>query len=166
MRLRSCFALCSAAFICGTALASETFNPANCDFTVAFPGKYETREIFTATGQSTLLAKNPNGQAVKLSAECWPLQPISAQEYAKSLSPKMSQRGIQVQSVTLGKGNYGDVVTLAGTAGEGSDKYYIRFESFFGPKTRLDILILEKSAIASVEHLAFRNSVKVKAGAK
>lgn len=143
-------------------VSAEIFSPKNCDFSVSFPGKYEIREIFSATGQSTTLAKNPNGLPVKLSAECWPLQSISPQEYAKSLPPKMAERGIQVHSVNLANGNYGDIVTLAGSAGEGSDKYYIRFESFFGPRTRLDLLILEKSALASKDHLAFRNSVKIK----
>lgn len=161
MSIRNVIATCVFTYS-SLSFSAETFTPTNCDFSVSFPGKYEIREIFSATGQSTILAKNPNGLPVKLSAECWPLQSISPQEYAKSLSPKMAERGIQVHSVNLAKGNYGDIVTLAGSAGEGSDKYYIRFESFFGPKTRLDLLILEKTALASKEHLAFRNSVKIK----
>lgn len=145
-----------------TVSGAEIFSPADCDFSVTFPNKYETREIYAPSGQSTVLAKSPSGQPVKLSAECWPLQVITPQEYAKSLSPKMTERGVQVLSVNLAKGNYGDIVTLAGTAGQGADKYHIRFESFFGPKTRLDLLVLEKSSVASKEHLAFRNSVKIK----
>lgn len=143
-------------------VSSEIFSPTNCDFSVSFPGKYEIREMFLPTGQSTSLATTPNGSPVKLSAECWPLQDISPKEYAKSLAPKMVERGVLVHSVNLTKGNYGDVVTLAGSAGEGSDKYYIRLESFFGPKTRLDLLILEKTPVASRDHVDFRNSVKIK----
>ena len=108
------------------------------------------------------MAKTPAGQPIKLSAECWPLQPITPQEYAKALSPKMAERGIRVHSLSLEKGYHGEIVTLAGVAGEGANKYYIRFQSFFGPKTRLDILILEKSSMASQDHLAFRNSVRLK----
>lgn len=150
-------------FVFGTNTSgAEIFSPANCDFSVTFPSNYETREIFSPTGQSTKLAKNQNGQSLKISAECWPLQAITPHEYAKNLSAKMAERGIQVHSVNLSRGIYGDIVTLAGVAEQGSEKYYIRFESFFGTKTRLDLLVFEKSVIASQENLAFRNSVKIK----
>lgn len=141
---------------------AEVFSPTSCDFSVEFPSKYETREIFASSGQSTVLAKNSNGQSTKLSAECWSLQAVTPQEYAKGLYPKMAQRGIQVHSVNIEKVNFGNIVTLAGSAGQGADKYYIRFESFFGPNTRLDLLVLEKSAMATKDHLAFRNSVRIK----
>ncbi len=141
---------------------AEIFSPANCDFSVSFPNKYETREIFSQTGQSTILAKNPNGLPLKISAECWPLQAITPQEYAKNLSAQMAERGIKVHSVSIAKGNHGDIVTLSGVAGQGSEMYYIRFESFFGSKTRLDLLALEKSSIPSQDNLAFRNSVRIK----
>jgi len=144
------------------AFASEVFAPANCDFTVTFPEKYETREVMAATGQSIVMAKTKNGEPLKLSAECWPLQKISPQGYAKNLGPKMDERGIQVHSVSIDKGQYGDIVTLAGSAGQGVNKYYVRFESFFGKTSRLDLLILEKTAVPSKGNLDFRNSVRVK----
>lgn len=108
------------------------------------------------------MAKNPKGQAIKLSAECWPLQLIIPKEYAKVMALKMAERGIEVYNVILEKGNHGDIVTLRGTAGKDSNKHYIRFESFFGQKTRLDIVVIEKSPIPSKEHLDFINSVRFK----
>jgi len=162
MKMRCALILCAQFYFFHPSFADEIFNPKNCEFTVSFPGKYDIQEIFSSTGQSIHMAKTTPGQPTKLSAECWPQQAISPQEYAKALSPKMADRGIKVHSVSLGKGYYGEIVTLAGSAGEGPDKYYIRFESFFGTISRLDLLVLEKSPVASKEHLAFRNSVRLK----
>lgn len=148
--------------ISNPAQAEALFSPTDCEFSVMFPGTYEQRQLFDSAGQSVVMAKTRNGEALKLSAECWPRHDIEPDEYAKRIAPKMADRGIRVHSVNVQQTDYGKVVTLAGAAGEGREKYFVRFVSHFGSKTRLDLLIIEKSAIASDGHLAFRNSVRTK----
>lgn len=145
-----------------TANAAEVFSPKDCEFSVSFPSKFDTNTIFSPSGESTTQAKNPNGLPVKLSAECWPVQQITPADYAKSISKKISEKGIEVQNVIISKGNLGEIVTLTGIAGSEGQKYYLKFESFWGERTRLDLVVIEKTPIASKEHLLFRNSVRIK----
>lgn len=148
------------------ALASDVFAPANCDFSVSFPMQPETRDLIAPNGDKAILAKSPNGQPLKLSAECWPLQSVSTADYAASISKKLGERGFTVHSTSIAKGAVGDIVTVAGVAGEVPNKYHFRFESFFGPRSRMDMLIMEKSAYPSVGNLDFRNSVRYKGNSR
>lgn len=145
-----------------TVFASSKFSPQNCEFSVEFPNIYETKEIFSPQGNSTILATNPKGSPTKLSAECWPNREISPREYASKLQTTAGSRGIEVKNITVGNDKGVQQVVLSGTIGQQPNLYQLRLISYFGKSSRLDLLIMDKRLDLGDEAQIFRNSVRVK----
>lgn len=105
-------------------------------------------------------AQSVLGGPTLLYAECWVRENITIDDYAEVIRPILIDRGFEVFSVSIRRDITGNVVTVAGAVGRHPKRFHVRFESFFGRKTRLDLLILEDEPVPTKEHVRFRQSVK------
>ena len=138
---------------------AERFSHDDCEYSINFPGAYETRQVFNDDGESTVLAKTPNGATVKLQAECWPEELGDISVYVKRLMKWISERGFTVGNVQVADDTLGKMVIATGISQQETDKYYLKYMTIFGKYSKLNFIILEKSAIPSEDHLKFRNSI-------
>lgn len=148
-------------FICSTA-AANTFTLDYCDFSVDFPSKYSTREIYVK-GSTTIAAMTTTANNTWLEAECWPyIKQLSLHEYARESETEFRNRGIFIKNIVVNKdASIAPQVITSGRIQIGGENYHTTSVSFMGPRSRLDLNIVERE-IGSKEHSAFRNSVKRK----
>lgn len=146
---------------CSLANASGyIFGPSFCDFSVEFPVQYKAKNMTLNGTQGTGATAHPNS-STSLGAECWPYeQQLPIDSYAQRLENEMRQRGISVSSVLIDTDSkVAQQVILSGRISASGKFLHIKTVSFIGPKSRLDLTILDQD-IASQSQVAFRNSVK------
>ena len=137
------------------------FDSAKCDFTAIFPTIYQSKEIIKNGVIGVLATARPNAD-LKLTAECWPLEKISARDFAIMLERRAQEQGIEVSGVTSERTAHGDAVMLSGRTSAQGKIVHVRLISYFGPRYRFDLRILDFNASGSPEQIAFRNSVRLK----
>lgn len=138
---------------------AQTFQNDRCDFSVVFPIPYETKLIVKGQDEGILATARPK-KSVKLSAECWPRENISTRDFMHHIQNGAQSQGVEVTAVTAEKHSTGDVVTLVGRANTPGQLIHLRIVSYFGPKNRMDLRIIDYDFSGSREQLDFRNSVK------
>ena len=141
---------------------SYVFSPEFCDFSVEFPVQYKPKDMILKGVQGAGATAHANS-STSLGAECWPYeqqQPIDI--YAQALEIESRQRGVAVSSVFIDKGSkVAQQVVLSGRISAGVESWHIKTVSFIGPRSRLDLTILDRD-IASQIQVNFRNSVNRK----
>lgn len=153
--------LLSMSFSCASALA-DTFSTDFCDFTVDFPAKYSTREMLSedATGIAAIANATKD---TRLAAECWPyIDQLPLDVYAQGMRIEMQQRGFEINNVSIDRETgAAPQVILSGRLSAGGEKYHTTTISLMGPRSRLDLSIVERHP-ASQAQTIFRNSVRRK----
>ncbi|HCS64516.1 MAG TPA: hypothetical protein DIW64_10805, partial [Cellvibrio sp.] len=109
---------------------------------MSFPASYETRQLFNDKGESTVLAKTPNGAAVKLQAECWPEKLGDISVYVERIIKWLPERGFKVANVQVADDALGKIVIATGVSQQETEKYYLKYETIFGKYSKLNIVIL------------------------
>ena len=138
------------------------FSPNFCDFSVEFPVQYKPKDMILKGTQGAGATAHANS-ATSLGAECWPYeQQLPIDIYAQALENESRQRGVAVSSVLIDKDSkVARQVVLSGRISAGVKSWHIKTVSFIGPRSRLDLTILDRD-IASQTQVNFRNSVKRK----
>jgi hypothetical protein len=137
----------------------QTFRDQRCDFSVYFPVPYETKSILKGAEEGVLASARPN-KSVKLSAECWPRENISTNDFMRHIEQGVQSQGFDVTAVTAEKRATGEVVTLVGRVNVQGRPVHLRIISHFGPRYRMDLRILDYNISGSKEQIDFRNSVR------
>ncbi len=137
------------------------FEDKQCDFNVTFPVRFQTKEIYKGSDVGVLATARPN-QSVRLSAECWPREDMLIRDYVNYIQNGVQKQGIEVIGITSERSRIGDVVILSGRTNIQGKALHLRLVSYFGPKYRLDLRVLDYNPAGSKEQIDFRNSVKLK----
>lgn len=135
------------------------FSPNFCDFSVEFPVQYKPKEMILKGTHGAGATAHPNS-ATSLGAECWPYeQQLSINTYAQGLEDEMRQRGVIINSVLIDNdGGVSPQVILTGRISVGGNMLTIKTVSFIGPRSRLDLTILDRYMVSQTQ-VSFRNSV-------
>ena len=137
------------------------FENKDCDFAVTFPVQFQSKQIYKGSDVGLLATARPT-ESVKLSVECWPKENESVRDFVTKIQSRAQQQDIEVLGVTSERNRFGDVVTLSGRIIVQGKNVHIRLVSYFGPRTRLDLRVLDYNASGSKEQIDFRNSVRLR----
>lgn len=143
---------------CISIAQGHTFRDQRCDFAVTFPVPFERKAVFKGPDEGIFVTARPN-KSVKLSAECWPKESISTRDFVRHIQEGAQKQGIEVTAVTIERKSVGEVVTLVGRMLVQGQTVHLRSVSYFGPRYRLDLRVLDYSPSGSREQIDFRNSV-------
>ena len=140
---------------------ATVFEDKNCDFAVTFPVQFQAKQVYKGSDVGLLATARPT-ESVKLSLECWPKENESIRDFVNKIQSRVQQQGIEVLGVTSERNQFGDVVTLSGRTIVQGKNVHLRLVSYFGPRTRLDLRVLDYNASGSKEQIDFRNSVRLR----
>lgn len=140
--------------------SGELYSPANCEFTVEFPRKYEVKKIYLPSGETVLQASSKTRNDGRLGAECY-ISSISTDDFMKFILSDLTKRGVTVYNVQSRDHMGTETVVASGGLYIDGGLLYLKIVSYFGDISRLDLILVENE-IASKESLNFRNSVRLK----
>ena len=140
--------------------SGELYSPAGCDFSVTFPGKYQTKNIYLPSGKMVQQASCKTKDGGRLAAECYDSS-MDKEEFISFISEELRNRGASVYNVQPSSHMGIDTVVASGSIVTDENRLFIKIISYFGDNSRLDLIQIE-SVLSSKESLSFRNSVRIK----